>query len=189
MRKTHWLVVGMMAGAVILSACSTTPKGKGNGVDDQNFNDEAGRTGRMAGDSSIEIGSPEWLQLRQRADKNKCEMIAAVGGVQQHIFFEFDQSGVPAESMDGINAQAKYLVAHTRMRVRIEGNADDRGSREYNVALGMRRANAVAGVLKEAGVAGRQIEVLSYGAEKPAAVGDADTSYRCNRRADIVYLK
>lgn len=188
MRKAQWLVMGMLAGAALLSACSTTSKGKG-GVDDQNFSDEASSTGRMAGDSSIEIGSPEWLELRQRAEKNKCEMIAAVGGVQQHIFFEFDQSSIPAESMDGINAQAKYLIAHTKTRVRVEGNADDRGSREYNIALGMRRANAVAAELKQAGVAAGQIEVLSYGAEKPAAVGDKDVSYRCNRRADIVFIK
>lgn len=190
MKKASWLIIGMMAGAVVLGGCSTTPKGQGDGgVDEQNFSEEEGSTGRMAGDSSVEIGSPEWKKLGHFAAKNKCEMIQAVGGVEQHIFFEFDQSGIPAESVDGINAQAKYLAANSRVRVRIEGNADDRGSREYNVALGMRRANAVAAVLKENGVAARQIEVLSYGAEKPAAFGDKDVSYRCNRRADIVYIK
>lgn len=189
MKKAQWLMIGMVASAFVLSACHTTPKKMGNGVEDQNFSDEAGRTSGMSGDSSIEIGSPEWRKLASFAEKNKCEMIQAVGGIQQHIFFEFDQSSIPAESMDGINAQSKYLLDHPNVRVRLEGNADDRGSREYNVALGMRRANTVAGVLKEAGVSGRQIEVLSYGAEKPMAFGEKETSYRCNRRVDIVFIK
>lgn len=188
MRKSQWLVIGMVAGALALSACSTTKK-KGNGADDQMFSQEEGRTGRMAGDSSIEIGSPEWLQLRKQAERNKCEMIAAVGGVQQHIFFEFDMSNVPDESMEGIHAQSQYLLSHSDTKVRVEGNADDRGSREYNIALGMRRANAVVAVLKADGVPARQIEALSYGAEKPMTTGKEETSYRCNRRVDIVFLK
>jgi len=191
MKKAQWLVIGAMAaGILMLGACNSTPKGKGGSdFNDQNFSDEQGRTGRMSGDSSIEIGSPEWKKLANFAAKNKCEMIEAVGGVEQHIFFEFDQSTVPSDSTGNIQAAAKYLVAHSNARVRVEGNADDRGSREYNIALGMRRANAVAAVLKEEGVAARQIEVLSYGAEKPAAVGDQDTSYACNRRVDIVFIK
>ncbi|MBX9585733.1 MAG: OmpA family protein [Gammaproteobacteria bacterium] len=188
MRKGHWLVIGMVAGALVLSACSTTKK-KGPGVDDQVFSQEEGRTGRMAGDTSIEIGSPEWLKLRKQAERNKCEMIAAVGGVQQHIFFEFDKSDVPDESLEGIHAQSQYLLSHAGTKVRVEGNADDRGSREYNVALGMRRANTVVAILKEDGVPARQIEALSYGAEKPMTKGDEESSYRCNRRVDIVFLK
>lgn len=188
MKKSQWLVIGMMAGAALLSACSSTPKAKGNNVQDQNFSDESARTSGMSG-ADIAVGSPEWRRLASFAEKNKCEMIQAVPGIQQHIFFEFDQSNIPGESMDGINAQAKYLMDHADVRVRVEGNADDRGSREYNIALGMRRANAVAGLLKQAGVSGRQIEVVSFGAEKPMAFGEQETSYRCNRRVDIVYIK
>jgi peptidoglycan-associated lipoprotein len=190
MRKAHWLVVGVVASAAILSACSSTPKGKGGqNIPEQRFSDEAGRTSGLSGDSAIEIGSPEWEKLGRFAAKNKCEMIQAVGGVEQHIFFEFDQSNLPSDATDNINAQAKYLLDHSNVRVRIEGNADDRGSREYNVALGMRRATNVVGILKEAGVPARQIDVVSYGAEKPMAFGEKEESYRCNRRVDIVYIK
>ncbi len=81
---------------------------------------------------------------------------------------------------------AQYLSSHPGTPIQIYGNTDDRGSREYNVALGQRRANAVASLLKQYGVS-NSITIVSYGAEKPIAFGTTTQDYQCNRRVDVVY--
>lgn len=105
----------------------------------------------------------------------------------QTYHFAFNKYDVSQSDIASVNAQANYLSAHPNARVRIEGNADDRGSREYNVALGWKRARAVAEVLKQQGVASSQINMVSYGKEKPVAFGHDEESYRLNRRADLIY--
>lgn len=105
----------------------------------------------------------------------------------QVYYFDFDKDLVHQEDIASINVQAAYLVAHPNARVRIEGNADERGSREYNVALGWRRAKAVVSILQQQGVAQKQIVMLSYGKEKPAAFGHDEESYRINRRDQLIY--
>lgn len=105
----------------------------------------------------------------------------------QTYYFDFDKDIVHQGDLASINAQATYLVAHANARVRIEGHADERGSREYNVALGWRRAKAVANVLKQQGVHQNQIAIVSYGKEKPAAFGHDESSYSLNRRVKLIY--
>ncbi len=89
--------------------------------------------------------------------------------------------------MPSIQMQANYLLKHPNKHVRLEGNTDDRGSREYNVALGERRARAVLDALMQYGVPSSQVTVVSFGAEKPAAGGEDESSYQCNRRVDLIY--
>jgi len=91
------------------------------------------------------------------------------------------------QSMEVIHAYAAYLLQHPGTKVRLEGNTDARGSREYNVALGERRGNSVADVLKMDGVSAQQIDVISYGKERPAALGTSESAYCQNRRVEIKF--
>lgn len=106
---------------------------------------------------------------------------------QRVIYFDFDRSDVKPEFMGVIQAHAQYLVAHPRMRVTLEGHTDERGSREYNVALGNRRSQAVRRMLMFHGVADGQITTVSYGEEKPVALGQNEQAWSRNRRVEIVY--
>ena len=86
-----------------------------------------------------------------------------------------------------VDRHAKYLVAHPSLSIKIEGNADERGGREYNLALGQKRADAVKQALKLAGVKEDQMESVSFGKEKPVALGHDEAAWSQNRRADIAY--
>lgn len=103
------------------------------------------------------------------------------------IYFDFDKYEVKSEYRDMAAAHAGYLVSHPEASIRIEGNADDRGSREYNLSLGQKRAVAVKKAINVLGVPDKQIETISFGEEKPKATGDNEASWAENRRADIVY--
>jgi len=105
----------------------------------------------------------------------------------QSYHFEYDGYEVKKEDIESINVQANYLVAHTGAKVRLEGNTDERGSREYNVTLGWKRAKAVAAVLKQQGVGDAQIAIVSFGEEKPVATEHDENSYSQNRRVDLIY--
>lgn len=105
----------------------------------------------------------------------------------QTYYFDFDQSQLHSADQIALNKQANYLIAHQHARLRIEGNTDDRGSREYNVALGWRRAKTVAQQLRQDGVGAKQFYLVSYGAEKPAVVGYTDQDYQLNRRVNLIY--
>lgn len=117
----------------------------------------------------------------------KCRAGRPVAGAEQHYFFGFDSNEVNPEAVNSIKMQANYLIKHPNIHIRLEGNTDDRGSREYNVALGERRARAVLDVLMQYGVSASQVTVVSFGAEKPAAGGEDEQSYQCNRRVDLIY--
>jgi len=86
-----------------------------------------------------------------------------------------------------VEAHARYLREHSGAQVAVQGNADERGSREYNLALGQRRSEGVKKILTLLGVADRQIETTSFGEEKPRALGHDEASWSQNRRSDIVY--
>ena len=106
---------------------------------------------------------------------------------KRSIYFDFDQYVVKPAYRAIIEAHAKYLASHPEASIRIEGNADDRGSREYNLSLGQKRAVAVKETVNLLGVQDKQIETISNGEEKPKATGENDASWAENRRADIVY--
>jgi len=103
------------------------------------------------------------------------------------VYFDFDKSDISREARDIIASHAKYLADHSSARITLEGHADERGSREYNMGLGERRGNAVSKFLMLQGVAARQVEVISYGEERPAAFGHDESSWQLNRRAEILY--
>jgi peptidoglycan-associated lipoprotein len=103
------------------------------------------------------------------------------------VFFAFDRSVLSGEGKATIARHGNYLSGATQVSVRVEGNCDERGGAEYNLALGQRRADVVAARLRELGVQPQQIETVSYGKERPRASGHDEASWKQNRRADIVY--
>src|SRR5438874_1465453 len=104
------------------------------------------------------------------------------------VYFDFDSSEIKGTGTDVVAAHAKFLGGHADTRVRLEGNTDDRGSREYNIGLGERRAQAVRRALLLQGATEAQLATVSYGAERPAVAGNDEAAWSKNRRVEIVYL-
>jgi peptidoglycan-associated lipoprotein len=106
---------------------------------------------------------------------------------KRSIYFDFNSDVIRDDYQTLIESRAGYLVAHKDTKVILQGNADGRGSREYNLALSQHRADAARKALSVVGVKAAQMEAVSFGEEKPRAVGDTDQDYAENRRVDIVY--
>lgn len=164
------LIVG--CGILALGACSSAHKR--NGMDDANYS---------SSDGSIPGGAHA---AGYGSDSNFGGPTARNG---RTYYFDYDKSEVRDQDKPAIFANANYLVSHSNARVIVEGHTDPRGSREYNVALGERRANAVAELLKSKGVNPSQIRVVSYGAERLASPGHTEADYQMDRRAVIVYSR
>ncbi len=103
------------------------------------------------------------------------------------IYFDFDTARIRPDYSEALSAHARRLVGNQGLNVRLEGHADERGSREYNIGLGERRAQAVRQVLMLQGVSAAQITTVSYGEERPAARGSDEAAWERNRRVEIVY--
>jgi peptidoglycan-associated lipoprotein len=110
------------------------------------------------------------------------------GELAMVIYFDFDESELRPEYADLLSRHAQRLAANSRLKVRLEGHADERGSREYNIGLGERRSQAVRRMLLIQGAAAEQISTVSFGEERPAALGSDEESYALNRRVEIKYL-
>jgi len=106
---------------------------------------------------------------------------------KRSVYFDFDSNAVKDEYRGLIQAHAKYMVDKRDAKARVEGNCDERGSREYNLALGQRRAEAVKKVMTVLGVQDGRIETVSFGEEKPADAGHDEAAWAKNRRGDIKY--
>ena len=103
------------------------------------------------------------------------------------VYFDFDKSDIKGDFRDVIQAHAEYLANNANVSITLEGHADERGTREYNIALGERRANAVQKMLTLQGASSSQIRVVSYGEERPAALGHDEDAWSLNRRAEFIY--
>ena len=113
---------------------------------------------------------------------------AATGALAKKvIYFDFDKSEIKPEFADLVAAHARNLTSHPNLKVKLEGNTDERGTREYNIGLGERRAQAVRRALMLQGVAESQLTTVSFGAERPAAEGDDEAAWAQNRRVELVY--
>ncbi|MFU8790039.1 MAG: peptidoglycan-associated lipoprotein Pal [Methylobacter sp.] len=195
--KLNKTVLAMAMSAVILSACSEDDKdlslidgtqNAASGINDasvRGLNNGSGLSGsEMNGSSGMypntsdmypnaAIG-PEFSDPRNPLSKST-------------IYFMLDSSQVQDDFVPVIAAHAHYLVAHPYQRVVMEGHADERGSREYNIALGEQRAKSVASMLRVQGVSDNQLDIVSYGEEKPAAFGHDEAAWELNRRVEFVY--
>lgn len=173
MQNNFGIKLALLALALSLVAgCSSTGKGGNAPVSDLNQDAQASGIGDQ----------PSFGDLNGANSPNRYK-----APFNQIYYFDFDKDNVYQADIASINAQATYLVAHPSSRVRLEGNADERGSREYNVALGWRRAKAVANVLKQQGVPEKQIVMISFGKEKPIATGHDEASFRLNRHTSLIY--
>ncbi len=111
------------------------------------------------------------------------DLVASAG---DRVFFDFDSSALRGDARGTLDRQGQWMATNAAVRVTIEGHADERGTREYNLALGQRRANATRDYLLARGVAGARMSTISYGKDRPAVVGSNEAAWAQNRRAVTV---
>jgi peptidoglycan-associated lipoprotein len=114
-------------------------------------------------------------------------MNAGPAGVDKIVYFDYDSYTIRPEAQPAIAAHARYLTGNKTLKVSLDGHTDERGGREYNLALGQKRADAVRKALSLLGVSEPQMESVSFGKEKPAASGEDEVAYAKNRRVEISY--
>jgi peptidoglycan-associated lipoprotein len=169
----------------LLAACSSTPDKEQDGakVEDRAPTAEAPAPAKPTPPPPAATTKPAGTD-RVGADplKDPANILS-----RRSIYFDYDSNAVKDEFRPVVAAHAKYLSQNSSVRVRIEGNTDERGSREYNLALGQRRADAVKQMMELLGARGTQIETISFGKEKPKALGQNEAAWAENRRADIRY--
>ncbi len=126
---------------------------------------------------------------REEPVRNSLGVLIDEFGIPTHtvFYFEFDQSSINADDLDTLASHGEYIAKSPSTRVRLEGHTDERGAREYNVALGENRAKSIVRILQLQGVRPEQISVLSFGEEQPADIGHNDNSWALNRRVEIIY--
>jgi peptidoglycan-associated lipoprotein len=178
-----------LATALALAACSSAVK-----LDEpapvENRGGPAGGAGGLGtagGASGAPIGSERPI-AQVTVDPSKDPLNDPNSPLSKRsIYFDFDSFSIKDEFRGVIEAHAKYLVANKTRKVVVQGNTDERGSREYNLALGQKRSEAVRRALTSLGVSDSQIEAVSLGEEKPKSTGTDESSLAENRRADLAY--
>ena len=169
-------VVGFVG--LTLVGCSSTPKP----VEEAPEVTQVEEVVTIQVDEDIEAAK----QAKARAlAAQKAELLATIQ--REVVYFDFDQSEVKSQFYSTIKANADYMALEQNATVTIEGHCDERGTREYNIALGERRANAVKRALIAEGVSPSRIKVISYGEEQPAAEGHNESAWAKNRRAEFSY--
>lgn len=156
--------------AILLFGCSSTPK---DGVPVGGSDSDGGSAGTSGADGNGASGD--------RLNDPSSPLSKRV------FYFDLDSSDVSEEDRAAIAAHANNLSSNSGDNVTLEGHADERGSREYNLALGERRANAVRQLLTAEGASGSQVETVSYGEEKPAEDGHNEDAWQYNRRVELIY--
>jgi peptidoglycan-associated lipoprotein len=143
---------------------------------------------RIAEQEAKRIAEENALTVKEDTSSRGVVNDAVPAGVPAYsVYFDFDKSSILPRFEEAVLAHADYLRANSQLRVEIQGNCDERGSREYNISLGNRRALAVKKALELLGIDGSRIDVTSYGSEKPRAMGHNENAWQENRRADFVY--
>ena len=172
------MIIKLFTGALLvffLAACSTTPKdtadssGSGSSTSSSEVStsgsDDSGETSSES--ASIEPGSQE-------------DLIVNVG---DRVFFNYDSSELDSDAQELLQDQVAWLKQHSNVSVIIEGHCDERGTREYNLALGEKRAQSVKNYLISLGISSERVATISYGKERPAVVGSNDGAWAQNRRS------
>ncbi|WP_417566884.1 peptidoglycan-associated lipoprotein Pal [Marinobacter sp.] len=175
------LSVGLFAG------CSST----GGTAEDGQYGSDVGAVDQEGGStvyggddqggvSSSAMTEEERMAAREQAEREALREVRV-------FYFDFDTAEIKPEARDVLVAHARYLANNSGQNVRLEGHADERGSKEYNLALGERRANAVERFLIVNGASRGQLETVSYGEEKPAVMGSSESAWAQNRRVELVF--
>ena len=153
-------LIAVIVLAAGLGACSSVDKKTDGGA------------GKSAGDSKRPSANSSWSAY---TNKNK-------NGYSDRVFFTYDRHDLSGEARQTIEAWSRWLRAHADATVLVEGHTDERGTREYNLALGARRATSVKNYLAALGVSARRLRTISYGKERPAVAGSTERSWAENRR-------
>ena len=170
MRPFH-ITALILSTAFLMAACSSPVK------------KDAAPVENRSGDNAADSRSVNGMNAGSSDPLNDPQGILA----KRSIYFDLDSYTVKDEFKSVVEAHARYLVAHQNRKVVIQGNTDERGGSEYNLALGQKRAEAVRRALVLLGVSDSQVEAVSFGKEKPKALGSDEAAYAENRRADIAY--
>ncbi len=170
----------------LLSACgpaAVKDDGIAGATDGQSTSAQVGGLGDGSSLTGTELSGAQAVVSYERNAINDVNSVLA----ERVIYFDFDSDQISQDFLDLIAHHGKYLAANADMQVRLEGHADERGTREYNVALGNRRAEAVRRLILFQGADAGQISVVSFGEEKPVAFNHDDEAWRLNRRTELVY--
>jgi peptidoglycan-associated lipoprotein len=159
----HAKIVGLVGALLVFAACSSPPP-------------ETPPPGPPG-------GQPSGGGARNIVPGSQQDLEASAG---DRVFFAFDRADISPEARQILARQADWLRRYPNVTVTIEGHCDERGTREYNLALGERRAQAAKNVLVASGISASRISTISYGKERPAVVGSSEESYAQNRRAVTV---
>jgi len=178
------LLVALLSAVLLVSGCGTTGEAEKEGAAEA-----GGAAAGSADDAAASAASAEDAQAKPMEEPKEEPKNPLEEGLlaQRVVYFDFDSSVVHDDAMAMLQAHAEYLVSNTATVVTVEGHTDERGTREYNIALGERRADAVRRILLANGVAASQIKIVSYGEERPAALGHDEQAWAQNRRAELVY--
>lgn len=178
MKRFLFSIISSLVLAATLVACGSNVKLQDVPVEDRSSStsqaDADAAAAASRGVAPVQIGASD-------------ASVAGPANTAKIIYFDFDSYVVKSEFQSDLDAHAKYLTANKSRKMAIEGHTDDRGGREYNLALGQKRAEAVRRALGLLGVTDSQVEAVSFGKEKPAAAGADEASRAKNRRAEITY--
>lgn len=177
MLKKSLYLPALLCCALALGACSSTGKKTSDGARATGSTQSGTAYSDNIAGSATPVGG----------DGYNDDAVAAERALTNNIvYFDYDQSTIRAEYQGVVDAFARYLLANPSAKVRLEGHADERGTTEYNIALGERRANSVQSALIAQGVSPAQMSVISYGEERPAVAGSDEAAYAQNRRVQII---
>ena len=170
-QSTNLLKIGLIATLLALGACQSS------GEADDAAPDTSSSASNTSNNNATANRGPSPAELeRQRIERILATTV---------FYFDFDVSEIRPGDRDTLTVHAQELARNPSQRIRLEGHADERGTREYNLALGERRANAVMNFLIVNGASRSQIETVSYGEERPAQSGTSEEAYQANRRVEI----
>lgn len=171
-------IFAMIFASLLLAACVSTPPSKDETV---------ARPADQSATPGADLGVPTTPSVSTEGMTESAKAAQQQGLQDKSIYFDFDQFVIKPEFRDLLRQHAGILQAHSRDSVTLEGNADERGSAEYNLAIGNKRAYAVKSQLMLMGIAATRIQLVSYGEEKPRANCHEESCWQQNRRVDVVY--
>lgn len=189
--RINKIALAFAVSAAILSGCSSTEEKQGSLLDSEINAENNALTSGLSDGSSLDgeqFGTQGLTDEEFNVSRLGPEFTDPANPLSKlTVYFMYDSSQVQQDFIPVIAAHAQYLLTHPMQRVILGGHADERGSREYNIALGEQRAKSVYRLMKVQGVADNQLEVVSYGEEKPAAEGMDEASWQLNRRVELGY--
>ena len=172
MKNTYIIKLGILISLLVLGACRSSGE----------MEDDSGMNGSGAGNNTTATTAPVTRNPQPTAEE--LAMQRALN--RTTYYFDFDVAEFRPADRETLTYWARNLAANPNNRVRLEGHADERGTREYNLALGERRANGIRDFLIVNGAARSQIETVSYGEERPSRTGTNEEAYQANRRVEVI---